>query len=95
MTRMAPLGMGATMGVMMPFMVHGLGAGAIIWFVLAHVAIALGVAISAIVVVRWIGRSPAWLRVHKPSLHHVGQMLCGAGLGFGVLHVFAHGLGAA
>jgi hypothetical protein len=89
------MGMGAAMGVMMPIMVHGLGAAALVWFVLAHLAVIGGVALAGIWALRRFGHLPAWLSGHRPSGRHVAQMLAGAALGFAVLHVSAHGFGAA
>lgn len=85
-----PVAMGAAMGVMMPFMLHGMGAQSAVWFVLAHVAV-----VALVVLVLGTGLARIWpglaarLRGHRPSLGHVGLMLGGAVVGFGGLHMVA------
>lgn len=96
-----PIVMGAVMGAMMMWMLHGLlmgetamGAVAVMVFVGSHVllvALALGAALFAS---RMSPRTRAWIdRLHRPSLHHVAVMLGSAAILAGLVHVSAHGLG--
>lgn len=96
---MKPAIMGAAMGAMMVWMLHGaltgdgaMGAGALIAFIAAHVVIAgiLGLAVWA--GTRLSPRVRAVLdRLHRPSLRHVGVMLGSAAICAGSIHVLVHG----
>lgn len=93
MARFGPWVMGAAMGIMMPFMIHAMGAQAPVLFVLAHVVVLGGLALGAALIARRFGRPEWWPRLHRPSMRHGGQMIGGAALGFALLHVSVHGLG--
>ncbi len=93
-----PMAMGAAMGAMMLWMLHGvltgtndLSAKAAIVFVLGHT-----VALSAIVLLGlWSTRfSAKWQmrlqRLHRPSLRHVGAMVAGALGTAAVIHGVLH-----
>ena len=98
---MKPVIMGALMGLMMMWMLHGALAGETAWGAAALLAFVAGhVAIGVVVVsIGWIGvrLSPRLQRivahVHLPSLHHIGAMLGSAACVALVVHVVAHGLG--
>ena len=89
-----PVGMGALMGLVMLWMLHGMltgqghAGGAL--FVLAHVAVLLVLALAFVVARR--GQS-AWAQgmlKHRPSLRHVALMMGSALTTAGVIHLI-HG----
>lgn len=81
-TRMAPI-MGLMMGAMLPFMLHGAMAGAGIAFVLAHVAVALGLLAAVLIFPAMRAR----LAKHRPN-RRVFVLMTGAALvGFGLVCV--------
>ena len=71
--RMA-LPMGALMGAAMPPMLHAMGAGAGLGFVLAHLAVGLAVAGLALV---WPA-ARAFAARHRPTPAMLGRMALGA-----------------
>jgi len=96
---MKPMIMGAVMAPMMLLMLHGqltaetsATTWAAILFIGAHVALALAALALALFAARL---SPALrqqlLRLHRPSLGHVGQMLAGMVLSAASLHLIIHG----
>ena len=100
MTTTKPLVMGALMGLMMLWMVHGQLTGetslsgiALITFIGGHILFA------AVIIGAWLFAtrlSPAarkWLgQLHRPSPRHLGAMLLGASLSAGAVHIWIHGL---
>jgi hypothetical protein len=96
-----PIIMGALMGLMMMWMLHGALTGdagvtgwALIAFLGAHLAIALIIGAAVVFAARFSPRSHAWInRLHRPSLHHVGAMLGSAIFVAGALHLGFHGMG--
>ncbi len=96
-----PAVMGAAMGLMMMWMLHGaltgdtsIGAMALVAFIGAHVVL-VAVAVAAV----WIGArwSPRiqrlTARLHRPSVSHITTMLASAVIVAGLLHLSVHGLG--
>lgn len=95
-----PAMMGALMGLMMVWTLHGAltGGGVSGWalaaFVTAHVAVAAVLVGAAVFASRLSPRLRAWIaRLHRPSFRHAGAMLGCAACTFGTLHLFAHGFG--
>jgi hypothetical protein len=96
-----PIIIGALMGLMMMWMLHGALTGesgvtgwALIAFVTAHVAIIIVVLFAVIFATRLSPRAHAWInRLHRPSLRHVAAMLGSAIIVAGALHLGVHGLG--
>ena len=85
-----PMAMGGAMGVMMPFMLHSVGAAGALWFVLAHVAVlAVAVLLVGSGLARFWPVLAARIRSHRPSLAHLALMGAGMALGFAGLHVMA------
>lgn len=74
-----PVIMGFAMGIMMPLMIHFMGADAGLWFVLAHVAVALALAGIGLLAARLGKVSLPFLRLahHRPSARHFGWMAVG------------------
>ena len=93
--------MGALMGVMMLWMLHGaisggntVGAMALIGFIGAHVALLLIALGAGVFAARMSPRLQGWIdQMHKPSLPHVGAMFGTAVVFIGVVHLAGHGLG--
>ena len=92
MGRTFPIVMGTIMGVIMPFMAHGLGGQALLWFVVVHVVVIGALIGAALAMAHWLGAVPRWLPAHRPSGAHLAQMGLGAAIGFSGLHLWAHGL---
>ena len=97
--RMTPYAMGALMGAMMLWVVHGLLTGqsalagpALLVFVLAHVAVAATLLTGTLFLARLSPRARGWLsRLHRPSGAHVLAMLAGM-IGSSVaIHLSIHG----
>ena len=93
-----PMIMGALMGVMMLWMLHGalMGDGvrgwALIAFVAAHVVLAAVVIAAGLFAARLSPRARMLIdRLHRPSLRHVGVMLLAAAASAGVIHLILHG----
>jgi len=94
-----PIFMGALMGPMMLWMMHGMLSGetnmgfiALVIFVAAHFVVA-GIAFgAALFAARLSPRVRAWAaRLHRPSLTHVGAMIGSAALAAGIVHLYVHG----
>jgi hypothetical protein len=96
-----PIIMGALMGLMMMWMLHGAMTGdsvitgwALIAFVAAHGAIVLVVLFAVVFATRFSPRTHAWInRLHRPSLRHVRAMFGSAIFVAGALHLGVHGMG--
>lgn len=94
-----PIIMGALMGLMMLWMMHGaltgqsdLGLGALVVFVVAHVAIVLVLIGLAMFGARLSPKLRAWTgRLHRPSYAHLIVMLAGAVVAVGAAHLLLHG----
>jgi len=94
----APLIIGAAMGLMMLWMVHmqitngdAGSLGVLIAFVGAHVAVLALVLVVPLLAARRL----VWVRhltdrVHRPSLRHVALMLGGATMATGTAHIVLH-----
>ncbi|MDX8347880.1 hypothetical protein SLH49_07770 [Cognatiyoonia sp. IB215446] len=99
-TTTKPLLMGASMGLMMLWMVHGQLTGetslsgiALVTFVGAHILFAATIIGAGLVVTRLSPAARQWLRnLRRPSLRHLGIMLLGATLSAGAVHIWIHGL---
>ena len=100
MTATKPLAMGALMGLMMLWMLHGqltgdssLSGTALAAFVGVHAALAAALIAGALFATRLSPRAQTWLdRLHRPSLRHLRLMLMGATLSAGAVHIWIHGL---
>jgi len=100
MTATKPLAMGALMGLMMLWMLHGQLIGeasfsgiALITFIGAHVLFAAVLIIVGLFATRLSPAAQKWLnRLHRPSSRHLGLMLLGAALSAGTVHIWLHGL---
>ncbi|MCF2906531.1 hypothetical protein L0666_16175 [Octadecabacter sp. CECT 8868] len=96
-----PVMMGALMGLMMIWMLHGLITGdsqlsgsAQTVFIGAHVVLVLVALSAALFSTRLSPRLRGWMdRLHRPSLHHFAAMLGGAAMVVGAIHLSIHGLG--
>lgn len=93
-----PAIMGAAMGAMMLWMLHGLltGSGvtglALIVFVGAHFAVALILIGAAVFTARLSPRTKAMIdKLHRPTLRHVGIMLTAALITATAIHLTIHG----
>ena len=97
--RPLPLVAGMLMGLMMLWMAHGAMTGsevsgiALVAFVGAHLLVAL-IAVGAIVfAARLTPNFRARLaRLHRPNLNHFTQMLAGAVIAAGTVHLIVHGI---
>ena len=100
MTLAKPLAMGAIMGLMMLWMVHGALTGggpvptaALIGFVAVHLALALLAVGAAIFAARLSPRARAWLaRIHRPRPAHLVAMISGLTASAGLVHLAVHGI---
>lgn len=94
-----PYAMGGLMGLMMLRMAHeamisqsGLGLAALAGFVALHVVVLLGGGALALWITRFVPRLQGLLqRMHRPSWHHIGQMLVTAALAALAAHIYLHG----
>ncbi len=93
-----PAGMGAAMGAMMLYMVHGQIAaggsalGPALWFIAAHaLIISAAAALVWLIARRWPALSARLRRVHRPSLSHAGTMIGSAALSALAIHLVIHG----
>ena len=96
-----PVLMGAVMGAMMLWMLHGalvgdgVGGTALVMFALAHVVVFGLIALAAVFMARLSPRLRGWLaRVHRPKLRHLSVMMGSALVTVTVVHVAAHGVSA-
>lgn len=91
--------MGAAMGLMMLWMLHGAmtsqsetSALALILFVGAHVAVVAILLIGGLFAARSTGPMQRLLkRLHRPSLSHISAMLTGMIIAAGCAHLTLHG----
>ena len=95
-----PLAMGALMGAMMLWMLHGVLTGestlsgpALAIFVGMHLALAVVLIGAALFAARLSPQLRALLaRLHRPSLHHLLWMLAGATGAMTLTHFTLHGI---
>lgn len=95
-----PVIMGGAMGLMMLAMLHMILTGegemtgfVLIVFVLAHLAVVLGLLALSFWAARFAPRVEARLpKLHRPSLQHVGLMVGSAVLCAGIIHLIHGGV---
>ena len=97
--KMKPVVMGCGMGLMMLWMAHGAlagdggwGAGALLVFVVAHVAVAAILVAGAVFAARLSpGMRNRLTRLHRPSRRHLVVMLGSAAGSAALAHLIVHG----
>lgn len=95
-----PTLMGAAMGAMMLFMLHGVLTGntelsglGLAVFIAAHGVVVLGVMGLGLLSVSRFPRLKIWLsRVHRPNLRHVCTMFASAAATAGIIHLIHGGI---
>ena len=94
-----PMTMGALMGPMMLWMLHGALTGnstsalALVIFVGAHFLVVALLLVAVFFAARLAPRLQTRLdRLHRPSLRHIGLMLGSAGMAAASVHFAIHGI---